>query len=290
MIYDTWMCSVGISILSGYNQLPSRKMFWQECPDTFSPIVSESIRRDVFEAVLFSTHFNDNTVIETHPDRFRKVRPIIENINRCSLLYLPRYQHLSIDEMMIPYFGKHSDKQFVRGKPIRYGYKVWAICDSSGFTRFVEPYCGNHTKLPDYGMGQGPNVVAGLVEKGEVCPGTLLYFDNLFTSMKLLNWLSERGLGGTGTLRQNRVKAIPIPAKKEVEKGFKRGESKVVYTEDVSVVVWKITSQYIWELMFTKQRKTFQSEGGVRWIKLRWLWINQQVSSIIIHLWEESIW
>ena len=82
-------------------------------------------------------------------------------------------------------------------------------------------------------------MVAGLVEKGEVCPGTLLYFDNLFTSMKLLNWLSERGLGGTGTLRQNRVKAIPIPAKKEVEKGFKRGESQVVFCEDVSVVVWK---------------------------------------------------
>ena len=78
----------------------------------------------------------------------------------------------------------------------------------------LEPYCGKFTNIPDYGMGQGPNVVAGLVEKGEVCGGTKLYFDNLFSSMPLLDWLSSRGIGGTGTMRMNRVAAIPLPEKK----------------------------------------------------------------------------
>ena len=28
---------------------------------------------------------------------------------------------------MIPYFGRHSSKQFIRGKPVRFGYKVTII-------------------------------------------------------------------------------------------------------------------------------------------------------------------
>ena len=30
----------------------------------------------------------------------------------------------SIDEIMVPYYGRHSSKQYIRGKPIRFGYKV----------------------------------------------------------------------------------------------------------------------------------------------------------------------
>ena len=29
-----------------------------------------------------------------------------------------------MDEVMIPYYGRHSAKQYIRGKPIRYGFKV----------------------------------------------------------------------------------------------------------------------------------------------------------------------
>ena len=234
---DTFLCSIGVILLSGYSRLPSKKMYWQCCPDTFSPLVSDNIRRDVFEAVLYCTHFTNNAIVDN--DRFRKVRPLFDNLNKTAKQFLPITEHRSIDEMMIPYFGHHSDKQFIRGKPIRYGFKVWALCDVKGFSVHLEPYCGKFTDLPDYGMGQGPNVVAGLVEKGEVCGGTKLYFDNLFSSMPLLDWLSSRGIGGTGTMRMNRVAAIPLPEKKEVERQFQRGESKSVYTGDAVVCVWK---------------------------------------------------
>ena len=35
-------------------------------------------------------------------------------------------------------------------------------------------------------------------------------FDNLFTSLALLNLLSKNGIGGTGTLRSNRTDHCPI--------------------------------------------------------------------------------
>ncbi len=38
----------------------------------------------------------------------------------------------SCDEVMVPYYGRHSTKQYIHGKPVRYGYKVWALCTSGG--------------------------------------------------------------------------------------------------------------------------------------------------------------
>ena len=38
--------------------------------------------------------------------------------------YLPSTPKYSVDKVMIPYFGKHSTKQFIRGKSVQYGFKV----------------------------------------------------------------------------------------------------------------------------------------------------------------------
>ena len=234
---DTLLSALGVLLLSGYNCLPSKKMYWEEAPDTHTPIVPNSIRRDVFEGVLWSIHFANNEMLDPD-DRFAKVRPIFDNLNRQAQLYLPSQEILSVNEMMIPYFGHHGDKQYIRGKPLRFGFKIWGICDSHGFTKHLEPYSGASTKLPDFGLGQGPNVVLGLCEKANVAPGTKVYFDNLFTSMPLLEKLSEMGVGGTGTIRKNRMVAIPLPTDKEMKKSYARGEYSVLYTEDVCVSAW----------------------------------------------------
>ena len=59
-------------LLSGYNKLPDRKMYWADSPDTFNKLVSDTMRRDTFEAVLNSIHFIDNNQLDT-TDRFAKV-------------------------------------------------------------------------------------------------------------------------------------------------------------------------------------------------------------------------
>ena len=86
-------------------------------------------------------------------------------------------------------------------------------------------------------MGQGPDVVMGLVVKADPSPGSRIYFDNLFTSVPLLECLSEIGLGGTVT--KARMKAIPLPNRKDVEKQWDRGQYKVIYYKDIVAVVWK---------------------------------------------------
>jgi hypothetical protein len=126
-----------------------------------------------------------------------------------------------------------------RGKPIRFGFKLWALCTSGGSIVTVEPYCGSHTRLDKTDMGQGPDVVKGLVTLAKVSPGTKVYFDNLFTTVPLSVWMSERGLGCTGTVRQNRLVAVPIPNKKKIEKSYERGQYTTIYTEDIVLAAWR---------------------------------------------------
>ena len=142
--------------------------------------------------------------------------------------------------MMVPYFGKSPWKQFIKGKPIRSGYKLWAICSSDGYTIHIEPYAGSFTQLPDYGLGQGPNVVLGLVEKSPqiVRSSTKIVCDNLFTSIPLAVKLSEKGMGLLGTVNANRLVSTPIFDPKTFAKKYERGQSVTYFTEDLSLTAW----------------------------------------------------
>jgi len=83
-------------------------------------------------------------------------------------------------------------------------------------------------------------VVLDLANKVDLQPGAELYFDNLFTSIPLLEELSEKQLAGTGTVRQNRLGRIPVKTKKELEaKSVPRGTHDVVFSGDKVLVGWK---------------------------------------------------
>ena len=43
---------------------------------------------------------------------------------------------------MIKYYGMHGCKQFIRGKPIRFGYKAWCLNQTNGYLVNLELYQG----------------------------------------------------------------------------------------------------------------------------------------------------
>lgn len=108
-------------------------------------------------------------------------------------------QWLSVDEIIIPYNSRHECKQFIRGKPIHFAYKLQSLALSTG-SMYGDP----HTLLPETGLGQKPSVVLGLAEQAQV---PQVIHDNLFTSLliliALLNEISKRRYGSSGTERQN---------------------------------------------------------------------------------------
>ena len=67
--------------------------------------------------------------------------------------------------------------------------------------------------MPGTGLGQGADVVLGLIEKCEVKVGSTVTFQNLFTSLLLLDELMELGIYALGTIQQNRFHGGPVANK-----------------------------------------------------------------------------
>lgn len=133
--------------------------------------------------------------------RFYKVRPIFN-------LYISniKTRDVAVDEHIIKYHGRHGVKHFIyESKPIGYGFEAFGIAGSNDFLYHIDPSCGSSTKLPDYGLGHGPNIVLGLIDKIEPKKGTKIYFDNRFTTISLVKELCRRQLNGTRTMRKKAV-------------------------------------------------------------------------------------
>ena len=53
----------------------------------------------------------------------------------------------------------------------------------------------------------------GLIEKCEVKAGSTVTFENLFTSLLLLDELTELEIGALGTVRQKHLRGVPVTNK-----------------------------------------------------------------------------
>ena len=78
--------------------------------------------RKRFEDIKKFIHFanNDNFTVG---NKLAKIRPLQDKVNASLQQFGLLEKDLSIDEQVVPYFGRHSAKMFIRGKPIRFGYK-----------------------------------------------------------------------------------------------------------------------------------------------------------------------
>ena len=172
-------------------------------------------------------HLADNSNLDKE-DKFAKVRPLIDKLNeQCLANYLPE-QSVSIDESMVPYFGRHGCKQYMRNKPVKFGYKFWVAATPLGYAIQFYPYAGKDENY-DSNLGLGGSVVATLAEKlpSQVGSNYHIIMDNFFTSPNLLRILKAKGIAAIGTIRINSVENAPLRRIKEMEK-LERGASNVV--------------------------------------------------------------
>lgn len=214
---------LGILLLSGINVLPSKRHYWENSKDVQNVMISEAMRRDRFFQICKYVHFADNNSIDMS-DKMYKLRSITDLLKQKFLEHFVPEEKLSYDESMIRYFGRHGCKQFIRGKPVRFGYKVWCLNSPTGYLINFEIYQGKNPRSNlDY-EGLFGKCAAPFVQMIEEMGDKKLYrykffFDNLFTNANLLSTLKANGYGGTGTLRENRMpKDCPLIAKKQLEK------------------------------------------------------------------------
>jgi DNA excision repair protein ERCC-6 len=120
---DSIRTSIAIMHMTGYLTPSNRRMYWEHREDTMNPFVRKAMSRNTFVDIISNSYFVESVIPDPN-DKFWKVRPLFKQINKSAKTYFKQPQNVSIDEGMIKYFGPHPLKQYMRGKPVRFGYKV----------------------------------------------------------------------------------------------------------------------------------------------------------------------
>ena len=200
---------VGIILFSGYHWLPQQRMYWSTDEDLYTPLVSNAMSRNRFEEIKRFLHCADNSNLNT-ADKMAKIRPFLDLVNKHLMQFGVFSEALSLDEQMLPYFGKHSCKQFIKNKPVKFGYKYWFISSKDGYPFQFEVYCGRNVDQDASPLGE--RVVYNLLNRLEISEPRehSITFDNFFCSLDVLSKLRNDGFRATGTLRKNRTKNCPL--------------------------------------------------------------------------------
>ena len=231
---------LGLLLLSGYNVRHSERDYWSTNPQFECPYFVKTMPRARFFKIKRFLHAADNQRLDS--SKMAKVKPLYDLINSCMTVHGILHEELSIDESMIPYFGRHSCKQFIRSKPIRFGYKMWALCSSTGMPYNVQIYqgradsneCGPLEPL-------GTRVVKTLLDVCDEPVNHHVYMDNFFTSYDLLSDLKTSKFRATGTVRENRLKKSKLKETATMKK-TPRGSFDYCSDSVIEAVKWNDNS------------------------------------------------
>ncbi|GBM38923.1 PiggyBac transposable element-derived protein 3 [Araneus ventricosus] len=227
-------------------------MYWENAPDTGTTLVSQAMSRKRYFDIKKYLHFNANTAIDS--DRYYKVRPIYILLNEALQQFGVLAEHLSIDERMVRYFGRHECKMYMKGKPVKFGYKLWILTSFDGYPFYIIPYQGaqkdngseNSSERLDKDMKSkkekktlSQTVVENLLSVVETPAKHKIYMDNFFTSYDLFVSLRDKRFFATGTVRENRIAKCPLKSSKILGK-MDRGTSdrKFDTKNEIAAVRW----------------------------------------------------
>ena len=233
---DELAAFLGINILMGINRLPAIKDYWSVEEGLGNPLIQKAMTRSRFFEILQNMHFSDN--LQNLPprdseqyDRAWKLRPLFDHLLKHFQEAMQPESHQSIDEHMCKFKGKSLMQQYMKNKPIKWGFKFWFRCGSkSGYLYEFDMYLG---KKGNTEFGLGESVVLSLCKslKDTNC---YVYFDNFFTSPTLMAKLLENGIYGIGTVRANRKH---MPTLKQ-DKQMKCGEHDWQACQSFSATKW----------------------------------------------------
>lgn len=124
-------------------KIPNTRLYWS------SDVGLEPIKRafcvNRWEQIKNNLHFSENATAPSRNDpeydRTFKIRPFLEAV-RQRFITIPMEENLCVDEQMIPTKGRTSFLQYMKAKPHKWGYKVFALCGKSGIAHDFFLYVG----------------------------------------------------------------------------------------------------------------------------------------------------
>ena len=140
---------------------------------------------------------------------------------------------------MVKFKGRLSFRQYLPMKPIKWGVKLWTLCESeTGYTVNFQVYTGQEQRRVEHGLGY--RVVMDMVVMLHRTQAQV-FFDNYFTSVPLMKNLKLLGIQACGTIRANRkdLPAAVVPGKNR--RPLPRHEFIVAQRDELVFVNWQDT-------------------------------------------------
>lgn len=228
---------IGIHLLMGILSYPRIAMYWRRSIKI--DIIISAMTRDRLTTLRNSLHVvnSDSPSVSEALNPLWKVQLMIDTVKEGCNKILRTPGRYSIDEQMIPFTGKCYLRQLVKNKPRPVGLKNFVVTTSEGLMVDFEIYYGNNPAL-SHPLGLGPAVVLRLIQS--VPRGSCIFFDRYFTTVPLLEELTNLGYHGTGTIMLNRVpdrQQLKFKDDKKMKRGDIEGCQRV--SNDVVLVKWK---------------------------------------------------
>lgn len=198
----------GILILAGVykSRGESTENLWDA--ETGRAIFGATMSLQSFRAISRVIRFDDR---ESRPARQRKdklaaIRTVWDKwVERLPLLYNPG-SNVTVDKRLVGFRGHCPFRQYMATKPVRYGIKIWTVCDAvSSYAWKMQIYTGKpQGRAPE--KNQGTQVVLDLTQG---LSGHNVTCDHFFTTYSLGQELLKRKLTMLGTVRKTRTELPP---------------------------------------------------------------------------------
>ena len=187
-------------------RMSQTRMYWGR--ETEINAVKETMSRERFEEVKRFLHFSDNEKAPAKGtpsyDRLYKVRPLLDHIKE-KFNKIPMSEHLSIDEQVIPYYGKCGPRYYIKNKPNPWGFKVWTLANSFGIVHDFEFCVGPTPQIEGFpNLGSCANTVLLLSSLVPKFRNHKIYVDNYFSNIPLYIEMENLGIQMAGTVRIDR--------------------------------------------------------------------------------------
>ena len=196
----------------GLIDVPTLEGYWSTSWESEIPFFRRVMPHDRFLQIFWMLHVGDG------PRRADKVQTLLDallgNFQAC---YCPS-ENLAVDETMVSFRGRFGPKQYMPGKPTKYGVKAFTLASSEhGYLLNTLLYTGAETLQhsdPAYSTLPQPARVVMHLMRPYLKRGHHVYTDRYYSSVPLAQALQDAGTKFTGTCVKNRV-GLPDPIRSQ---------------------------------------------------------------------------
>ena len=142
------ICTTYLNSYTLHNVFFFRDWYWRQT-SFYSTNFGKFMSKDRFLQIWRNLHLNNN--LDDHKDnKLYQIRPLLNTLCGTFQSTFTSNGYFTVDESMVKWKGRLAWRQFMPNKPIRFGMKVWSLCDSvTGYMFNFQIYTGKVKGKPE---------------------------------------------------------------------------------------------------------------------------------------------